>query len=229
MGAFTAPDRERYVRAARLHLKQTARLAAGWVAMMGVLFLGVVLLSLRFSLEADHALRMSDREFDQGRLRESLLFARRAGYLMAPRLRHLGRAMARLDAIAVGAEAAGRREIAVLAWQSIRSIGTLTPIAGRPAERLALANQRLATLLADDGRRSSMVETEQLSRRVFRALQRRRTDSGPVVGAFLVVLLGTSTAYLGWGGERRARLALWVGCGLAGLGSIGWAILLSSS
>lgn len=208
-------------------MKQIARFAAGWVALIGVLSLGVALLCLRFSVEANHALRMSDREFDQGRLRESLLFARRAGHLMAPRLRHLGRAMARLDAIAVGAETAGRREVAVLAWQSIRSIGTLTTIAGRPAEQLALANQRLATLLADDGRRASMAETEQLSRRVFRALQRHRTGSEPVVGAFLVILLGTSTAYLGWGGGRRARLALCVGCGVVSLGSIGWAILLS--
>lgn len=208
-------------------MKQAARLAAFWVAVMGVLFFGVVLLCLRFSVEADHALQMSDREFDQGRLRESLLLARRAGFLMAPQLRHLSRAMARLDAIAVGAEATGRREIAVLAWQSIRSIGTSTPSAGRPAERSALANQRLAALLADDGRRSSMVEIEQLSRRVLRALRSRRTGAGQVGGTFMLVLLGTSTVYLAFGGQSRARVALWLGFGLAGLGSIGWAILLS--
>lgn len=209
-------------------MKQAARSAAFFAVAVAVLFVGLVLLGVRFSVEAEHALRLSDREFDQGHLRESLLFARRAGYLTTPRVRHVDRAMARLDAISVGAEASSRREIAILAWQSIRSMQTLVLVEGHLAERLDWANQRLAVLLADDGRRSSMIETEQLSRRLFRILDRQCVGSGPPAAVFLLVLVGAATVYLALGRERRTLLAFCAGGGLAGLGSIGWAILLSS-
>lgn len=147
--------------------------------------------------------------------------------MSAPGLRHVSESVARLDAIAVGAEAAGRQEIAVFAWQSIRSVESQRS-PGRPAERLATANQRLAVLLGDDARRASIAESQRATHRLLRALELAPRSRGPVGFASLAMLLGLVLAYEGLGasGSRRSLL-LGVGSSLTSFGAIGWAILIS--
>lgn len=201
------------------------------IAVFVVVAAGFMLLTLRLSLEGERAMAQSDREFDQGHLRESLLFARRAARLNAPGLAHVVRANARLDAIAAGAEAADRSDIAVLAWQAIRSVERQHSFwTGRSTGRLKLANERLALLLADDRRRSpSMSQVQMDSRKVLAALQHgERQGQASSVGALGLIVAGLFASYLGLRQRPNpSALWLWGGVGMSGAGAIAWAILLS--
>jgi hypothetical protein len=202
-------------------------LAAG----VAILMLGLAAVVVRLSLEGERAMAQSDVEFDQGRLRESLLFARRAASLYAPRLGHVTRADARLDAIAIGAESAQRQDIAVLAWQAIRSTEQQRLWNfGRPSDRRRRADRRLAVLLTDDGRHGSLVEQQQFSRRVLVDLEGSRPQF-PIRGLLQVLVLCLGClgilAIDGSGGIRTTnRWRRWLGVGLFGLSAVAWAILL---
>lgn len=198
--------------------------------MFVVMMSGVFVLTLRLSREGERAMAQSDREFDQGHLRESLLLSRRAARFSAPGLGHVGRANARLDAIAAGAEATDRNDVAVLAWQAIRSVELQRPLwIGRSTGRLELANQRLALLLAADPRRGSISEVELDSRKVLGALQRRERRCGlSSLGALGFAVTGLLATYSGLRYRLRpSGLWLYGGVGMSGVGAIAWAILLS--
>jgi hypothetical protein len=187
----------------------------------------------RLALEGERAMMQSDREFDQGRLRESLLSARRAASLYAPGLRHLRRADARLDAIARGAEAAQSHEVSVLAWQAIRSTERQRRWGfERPSDRAVAADQRLAALLADDGRQGSLQSQQQFYRRVLSDLQvtDARLGSTNLAQILSVGLLGLGLVAT-WGALQldvgRRGWRLWVAAGIAVLGAVAWAVSLS--
>jgi hypothetical protein len=73
----------------------------------------------RMSLESSHALELSNAAFNAGRLRDAVEGALRANGARVPGLQTTQRAIERLRAIAVGAEATGRRRAALLAWSSL--------------------------------------------------------------------------------------------------------------
>jgi hypothetical protein len=206
---------------------------AGWMLLCPIILsLGIVALVVRLSLEGDRAMARSDIEFDQGHLRESLLFARRAAALFAPGLAHVRRADARLEAIAMGAESAQRQDIAVVAWQAIGSAERQRQWGlGRPSDRARRADQRLALLLADDGRHGSLVEQQQFSRRVLADLQGDRAGRPAQdlvrILCLGVILAGILSIHHGLRENSGRRCWLWSGVGLAGLGAIAWAIFLS--
>lgn len=213
-------------------MRRPFRALAWFVATFVVLISGAFTLTLRLAREGERAMAQSDREFDQGHLRESLLFARRAAHLSAPGLGHVSRANARLDAIATGAEAADRSDVATLAWEAIRSTELeRSPWVGRSTGRLELANQRLALLLAGDRRRSSMSQVQLDSRKVLAALQRReRRGFLSSLGALGFIVVGLLATYSGLRFRLRpSRLWLWGGVGISGVSAIAWAILLSLS
>lgn len=196
-----------------------------------VFLLGYACLVARISLDGERAMNRSDSEFDQGKVREALLFARRAAALYAPGLEHVRRADARLDAIAVGAESSQRREIAVLAWQAIRSTELQRSWGvGRPSDRAKRAERRLAALLADEGGRASLVDQQQFSKRVqldFDAGSELRPARRLVpILALAAMLVATLLAYIGLGSEQSRRHWLWPAAGLFAVGAVAWAILL---
>jgi len=207
-------------------------LASAWIAAaVASVAIGFGLFAVRLSIEGEKAMQASDHEFDQGRLRESLIHARRAAKLSAPGLRHVERANARLDAIATGAEATERPDVAILAWQSIRTIELGRHSASQqPTSRLRLANQRLATLLADDGRRGSMIETQHASRQVLTALERVPSrHTWTKIPAFVCTVVGVASLLRGVDGRQHGRVWFWVGAALASVGAVVWAILLPLS
>jgi hypothetical protein len=212
-------------------VNRVLRLVMWLAAGVAILTLGLAIVVVRLSLEGARAMAQSDVEFDQGRLRESLLFARRAAALYAPGLAHVTRADARLDAIAIGAETAQRQDIAVLAWQAIRSTEQQRTWGfGRPSDRGRRADRRLAVLLTDDGRHGSLVEQQRFSRRVLTDLEqsRPRFPIRALLQALLLCLVSAGIAAI----HRSFRVATtrgwWrsLGVGLCGLGAIAWAILL---
>jgi hypothetical protein len=173
-------------------------------------------------------MRESDVSFDQGRLRESLVYARRAASLYAPGLPHIRSADARLDAIASGAESGRLPKIALLAWQAIRSSELLRPFGmGRTQARLALANRRLTDLLAANGNDGAWATEERNSAQLLAELEARSRENrlsawGQLlsVGVVFAGLVAMAT-----GIERRGLLSsrVYWGAAVGLLGAIGWA------
>lgn len=205
---------------------------AGWVLLVAAcLALGCVAAVAKLSIEGERAMARSDTKFDHGQLRESVLFARRAAALYAPGLGHVRRADARLAAIASGAEATQRREIAILAWQAIRASEQQRLWGdGGSSDRCRLAEGRLAVLLADGAGRGSLVEQQQFARQVRGDLAPpSRFQSLRRVGAFLALATMTiaifaAGAWLGAGGVRRRWL--WSAVSVFFASAVAWAILL---
>lgn len=204
-----------------------------WVLVSSaILVSGLVVTAARLSVEGGRAMDESDREFDQGHLRESLQLARRAASLHAPGLKHIQRADARLDAIAIGAEAAQRTDVAVLAWQAIRATELeRTWVGERPTDRARRADRRLAELLVDDGRHGTLSEQQQHVRRVLADLESsHRTFAKRYLlraSACCVMAMGVLAVYWGLGAQPVRSRSLCLGIGLVGLGAVAWAILLS--
>jgi hypothetical protein len=181
-----------------------------------VLILGVF--SVRVILEGESELSASDAAFDRGDLSSALDHARRGATLYAPGAPHVERAYERLNALALGAEAAGQSKIAFLAWQAIRSAALESRHVWLPRQaELERANQNLARLeaVARDTAASDRQKTQN------QALTRLRADDAPdpawiaVLGAgFLLALAGLSLfAFRGLNrtGQvsfQRARLGL---------------------
>ena len=199
------------------------------ISILLVIGMGLSLFISRLALEGQRAMLRSDVEFDAGRLRESLAHARRAASLYAPGLNHVARADARLDAIAAGAESSQLREVAILAWQAVRSTELQRQL-GRPSDRARRAERRLALLLADDGKHGSLVEQQQFSRQV--EVEFRKSAGHPGLrGLAQVVTLGAlfagfACSVKGLGpGLRRRKWGI-AAAGLIGAGTVAWAILL---
>lgn len=111
-------------------------------------------LTARIVAEGEAALAKSDAAFDQGNLRDSILYARRAAVLYAPGAPHVSAAYTRLRAIALGAEATNDLEIARQAWGATRGAALETKHFITPRELdLDRANASLARLAASgDGK-----------------------------------------------------------------------------
>lgn len=209
-----------------------ARRFAVGSAGVAIIALGVAALILRLSLEGRSAMVRSDSEFDAGHLRESLLYARRAAALYAPGARHIERADARLEAIAKGAEATMRRDVAVLAWQAIRTTEEQRRWwIGRPSDRARRADDRLAQLLADDERYGSIGDQQQLARRIQVELEARRVRRTglDLLQTLALAAIGCGTASIGASLGRLSKQRWWfpVGVTMTAVGAIAWAILLS--
>jgi hypothetical protein len=113
--------------------------------LLGVVTLAVI--TLRAVVDGEAYLKKSDEAFHKGDLPNATLYARSAAVMYAPGAPHVERAYARLIAIAVGAEAAGQKRNAQLAWQAVRSsaLETRHVYIPRSAE-LQRANDNLARL-----------------------------------------------------------------------------------
>jgi hypothetical protein len=157
-----------------------------------VLMLGVF--SARVIVEGESELAASDAAFDRGELGAALDHARRGATLYAPGAPHVERAYARLNALALGAEAAGQPKIAFLAWQAVRSAALESRHVWLPRQaELERANQNLARLeaLARDSPETDRQKNQN------QALARLMADDAPdpawiaVLGAgFLLALVG---------------------------------------
>lgn len=170
----------------------------GWAACVVVLFAGVA--TLRAVLDGEREIAASDAAFDANDLHATIAHARRAASAYAPGAPHVERGYQRLLAVARGAEATGRPEIAMLAWQAERaavleSASFWHPFAGRLEE----ANRNLARLSAS----KSLAEAEraEIAQRLFKQAQRESSEQTPwgalLAGGLLIAALG-----LGWFAAR---------------------------
>ena len=164
------------------------------LAFWSLLIFGVF--SARVVLEGESELSASDAAFDRGELAGALDHARRGATLYAPGAPHVERAYERMNALALGAEAAGQPKIAFLAWQAMRSAELESRHVWLPRQaELERANQNLARLeaLSRDSPGSDRGKTQS------QALTRLSADDAPdpawiaVLGAgFLLSLAGLS-------------------------------------
>lgn len=206
-----------------LPLRAVAR-ALGVVAILGVA-LGV--LAGRVVLEGREHLVLSDRAFDEGDLRTSVLHARRAAAAYLPGAPHVDAAFERLRAIAIGSEAKGDRKVAALAWRAIRGASLeARHVSLVRTNDLAIANASLARLAS--------VETRPPDPEVLtRAEEALRRDDAPeprwsaalalgfvlaALGAALVIRRGVSPV-----GRFQGKAAAW-GLALACLGTVLWVL-----
>jgi hypothetical protein len=176
--------------------------ALGWSACLIVLFAGVA--TLRAVLDGEREIAASDAAFDANDLHGTIAHARRAASAYAPSAPHVERGYQRLLAVARGAEATGRPELAMLAWQAVRAAVLESASLWHPfSERLEEANRNLARLsvsktLAEGERR----ETAQ---RLFREAQSQSVQRAPwgalLAGGLLLAGLG-----LGWFAARALAL-----------------------
>jgi hypothetical protein len=177
-------------------------------------------LSARVILEGESELSSSNASFDRGELGPALDHARRSATLYAPGAPHVERAYERLEAVALGAEAAGQAKIALLAWQAVRSAALESRHLWLPrAAELERANQNLARLEA-------LSRNEDDARRLkdqTRAMTRLNVDDAPSPGWIAVLGAGFLLALAGLG------LLAFRGLDQAGKVSLGrarWALLL---
>jgi hypothetical protein len=184
--------------------------------LLGVLALAA--LTARAVTDGEAEMRQSDQAFDRGDLHAATDHARRAAVLYAPGAPHVQAAYERLAAIAVGAESAGKHEIALGAWRAMRgaALETRHVLSPRSAE-LARANESLARLSIQD---PHAVPTEDPARALERArqeLERDHASAAPwifvLVAGFLLSVLGLGVGALrgvtpeGTLAPRQARLA----------------------
>jgi hypothetical protein len=163
-----------------------------WLSFMVVL--GFAVFSARVILEGASELSASDAAFDRGELGAALDHARRSATLYAPGAPHVERAYARLNAIAVGAEASGQAKIAFLAWQAVRSAALESRHVLLPHEAdLERANQNLARLEALERNQDDTERTKNQAQ----ALSRLSADDAPAPGWIAVLGLGFSLALAG--------------------------------
>ena len=180
-----------------------------WLSFMVVL--GFAVFSARVVLEGESELLASDASFDRGELGPALDHARRSATLYAPGAPHVERAYARLNAIAVGAEASGQPKVAFLAWQAMRSAALESRHVILPHEaELDRANQNLARLEALERNQGDSERTVNQAQ----ALKRLSADDAPAPGWIAVLGLGFSLALAGLalfafqGVDRAGKLSL---------------------
>jgi hypothetical protein len=120
---------------------RTFVLAAASV-LLALLLLGVVLVR-----RGEAALTRSDEAFHGGHLQVAIAEAKQSALAYVPGSEHVLGATERLEAIARGAEADGRRDLARLAWDALRVVDEQTAYPGRgPTASGALARQALLRL-----------------------------------------------------------------------------------
>jgi len=156
-----------------------------------VLTLGA--LTARVIVDGEQALASSDEAFDRGDVRSATVHARRAAVLYAPGAPHIEPAYRRLIAIATGAEAAGQTELAIQAWQAVRSAALETRHVWIPREEeLRRANQNLERLQLLAGR--SPEERKAAARAAAREIERDDAPQAPwitlLAAGFLLAMAG---------------------------------------
>jgi hypothetical protein len=216
-----------------LPLGHRARRFARNALILGALSVaGLGATTVRMAVEGGRAMAQSDVEFNAGQLRESLLHARRAAGLYFPGLHHVRQADARLDAIAAGAESTQRRDLAIVAWQAIRTTELHRNWIGRnPSDRARQASERLASLLSSDI--GGDLGTSQLRSKRTWGVWSATGSSTPMLrvirGSGLgAVLTGFALIYAGIGREGgSSRKWLIAGSMMSAIGAIAWAICLS--
>ena len=199
-----------------------------WLSRVALALLASVILlsalTARVVTEGERHLAESDGAFDRGDLRESILHARSAAILYAPGAPHVAAAYARLEAIAIGAEASGQPEIARQAWGAVRSAAIETRHVVDPHRAdLARANASLARLAAaSPGRRSRGALAAAFSRdETLRA--RWVAVLGVGFGLFALGLGVLALQGFGVRGEPRPRILALAGALLAA-GAASWTL-----
>ncbi len=192
-----------------------------------LLFFGAIA-TLRAVLDGEREIAASDSAFHANDLHASIQHARRAASAYAPRAPHVRRGYERLVAIARGAEALGKPEIAVLAWQAQRAAVLESASLFRPfPERLEEANRNLARLQA--ARAGAEAAQPELAGRLFRQAQEQSSPRLPW-GSLLSVGLLLAGLGLAWFARRALGPGgiAWLegrwGLVLFGLGSALWAL-----
>jgi hypothetical protein len=173
----------------------------------------------------------SDTFFDQGKLRESLVYARRAASLYVPGLVHVRRADARLDAIAAGAESNRMQQIALFSWQAIRATELLRPVGvGRNAQRLSLANRRMTGILVTMGNGGALATEEHNSAVILAELEATphslRWPWWGQVLALGVIVVGFVGMAFGIARRGLGSVAVYSSAFAVIVGAIGWAVCL---
>ncbi len=195
------------------------------VLAFAVLVLGV--LTARAVLEGQAELERSKAAFDQGKLSDAVLHARRAAVAYAPGAPHVALAYDRLRTIARGSEAAGDPQTARLAWGAIRSAAIETRHVFSPEEALREEADRQLARLAAEARPATATRTP-----------RRPVDSAaagphPLWAALLALGFGLLLAGLAFvslrGVERDGKIRLrplLVGLAVSLLGAACWTMSL---
>jgi len=172
--------------------------ALGWTACAVLLFTAVA--TLRAELDGEREIAASDLAFDANDLHGAIQHARRAASAYAPGAPHVERGYQRLLAIARGAEATGRPELAMLAWQAERAAVLESASLWHPfSERLEEANRNLARLSASKS--LSEVERAETAQRLFKQAQSQSSERPPW-GAFLAGGLLLAALGVGWFAAR---------------------------
>jgi hypothetical protein len=177
--------------------------ALAWSACVLVLFAAVA--TLRAVLDGEREIAASDAAFDANDLHGAIQHARRAASAYAPGAAHVERGYQRLHAVARGAEATGRPEIATLAWQAERaavleSASLLHPF----PERLDEANRNLARLSANKA--APEAERGEAAQRLFKQAQSQSAERPPW-GALLAGGLFVAALGLAWFAARALEPA----------------------
>ncbi len=214
-----------------------SRLLAGF----GVVAVGFIGAAIEIERSGRAAMVESDRAFDRGEMIEAITYAHQARRSYVPWLPHLELAQGRLRAIALGAEATNRPNVAILAWSAVRSAEHETrwfSVEDSPAYREAnrhLVRLMLATGATESG--ESVAEGEDRASRAWRAYLEQSLEHRllphPLRRALVVactfmlfgsVVLGAP----GWFAARSVLMAprylVTAGCGLIGL--VGLCLLL---
>ncbi len=103
----------------------------GFFFAAGTALLALVVLSVVLVRRGEAAMKESDRAFHAGELRIAGGEAKAAGLADVPGSEHVAEATARLEAIARGAAAEGRWDLARLSWDALRLLDEQTDYPGR--------------------------------------------------------------------------------------------------
>ncbi len=182
-------------------------LRSAWMLAALLLFLAVA--TVRALTDGAREIAASDVAFDAGDLHGAIQHARRAASAYAPGAPHVERGYARLLAIARGAEAAGRSDVALLAWQAQRAAVLESASLLRPhAPRLDEANRNLARLQAE--KTAPQAERGELAKRLFEAARLRsdaRTPWGALLAVGLLLAAGGVAGFALMGVDRDGHLS----------------------
>jgi hypothetical protein len=200
--------------------------ALAWSACVVALFASVA--TLRAVLDGEREIAASDVAFDANDLHGAIQHARRAASAYAPGARHVERGYQRLSAVARGAEATGRPEIAMLAWQAERAAVLESASLWHPfPERLEEANRNLARLSANKA--APEADRSETAQRLFKQAQTQSSERAPwgalLAGGLFVAALGLAwfaARALGPGGRIDWLRGRW-GLLTFGLGAALWA------
>ena len=156
--------------------------------------------TLRAVTDGERELKLSDAAFDANDLHGAIQHARRAASAYAPGAPHVERGYQRLLAVARGAEAIGKADVAMQAFQAERaavleSASLLHPF----PERLEEANRNLARLSA--AKTAADPERPDVARRLFKEAQDQSSGQTPW-GAFLAGGLLIAGLGLAWFAAR---------------------------